>query len=386
MEQTHVVKHKNIDVASVSIIGGYVVDIGKIYEAEHMPFLVKEDAHENIRLINNWVANRGIPFSREDYELIMEKCGVENSRELSLLGMALNLTDHYWIQDRGDDRTWHDVNYFDNNFSEGIGKIIPELSERYMNFFHPDFSSNGRLKKMWMIEDGQRILYKAGSGDIRQEPYNEKIATEICRELGIECVEYQVVEHEGDVYSKCPCMVDGNSEFIDAFKVLLHGEKKADKYENYIHICESHGLANARECLEKMLVLDYVIRNTDRNEGNYGIIRNSQTLQWERMARLFDNGNSLWYNVNINNNIGKDIRSTCKSFLGENEQNIQLLSGNYHFDAGKLVKYGEVIAHILLHTGMDKERAEKIGSSFMGRVDALDQTINHHRDTVKIAR
>ena len=379
MKETHILKHKNIDVAKICLIGGFITNIIKIDEKEHLPFLMEENMDKNIVLINNWLGSRGIPFSREDYELIMEKYKVENSRELVLLGMGLNLTDHYWIKDIKDERKWENVNFFDNDFSLGIGELIPELQEKYQELMNPDFSSNGRLKKMWIIENGKRILYKSGSGDIRQEPYNENIASELCKKLGISNVEYKVGEYNNDIFSKCECMINKNTEFINSFIVYLHGKKTGDRYEDYINICINKGIKNTREELEKMLVLDYLIRNTDRNPGNYGIVRNPETLEWESLNKLFDNGNSLWYNVSVINNIGIEKRSNCRSFLGENEKNIKLVK-NYNFDKKLLNNFNEVIEYILKHTGMEKERLKNIGKSFMKRVNELEIILNKNNN------
>jgi len=48
-----------------------------------------------------------------------------------------------------------------------------------------------------------------------------------------------------------------------------------------------------------MLVLDYLIANEDRHWGNFGAVRNAETLDWIGLAPVFDCGNSLWYNKKI---------------------------------------------------------------------------------------
>ena len=44
-----------------------------------------------------------------------------------------------------------------------------------------------------------------------------------------------------------------------------------------------------------MLQFDYLINNTDRHFGNFGFIRNVNTLEFQGVAPIFDNGNSLWF-------------------------------------------------------------------------------------------
>jgi len=42
---------------------------------------------------------------------------------------------------------------------------------------------------------------------------------------------------------------------------------------------------------------DRIINNIDRHYGNFGFIRNADTLEFQGFEPIFDNGNSLWYNV-----------------------------------------------------------------------------------------
>jgi hypothetical protein len=377
MKPTHYLNHKNIKVASFAIDDGEVCELGKIYEKERLPYLYEESDQKNIRLINSWIANRGIPFSREDYDQIMERYSVRSAKELTILGMGLNLTDHYWISGVDNEKKWEDVNYHDNDFSGRIGELMPELEEKYENFMNPDFSSNGHLKKIWIIDNNKRFLIKAGSGDLKQEPYNERIASVIAEKLGIGHVDYQLSNHEGEIFSKCPCMIDKNLEFVNSFIVFLHGNRNVDKYTNYVSICEKMGINNAREEVDKMIVLDYLVRNTDRNSGNYGILRNADTLEWVKIAPVFDNGNSLWYNSQVINNIGMGAKSECRSFAGKNEKNIELIGDVSCFDKNKLKGMdGEIKKIFKLNKSMEPERIDKIAECFNKRVNDLDMLLN----------
>jgi hypothetical protein len=375
---THYLNHKNIKVASFSIEDGEVYEIGKIYEKERLPYLYEESAQKNIKLINSWVSNRGIPFSREDYDQIMERYNVRSAKELTILGMGLNLTDHYWIASVDNEKKWEDINYHDNDFSQRIGELMPELEEKYENFMNPDFSSNGHLKKIWIIDNNKRFLIKAGSGDLKQEPYNEHIASVIADKLGIDRVDYQLKKHEGEIFSKCPCMINKDLEFVNSFIVFLHGDRNTDKYTNYVNICEKMGINDARKEIDKMIVIDYLIRNTDRNSGNYGILRNPDTLEWVKIAPVFDNGNSLWYNSQVINNIGMGTKSECRSFAGENEKNIELIGDSSWFDKNKLKGMDEEIKKIFkLNKSMENERINKISECFIKRVNDLDVLLNN---------
>jgi hypothetical protein len=370
-------KHKNINVANVVIKNGDIIDIINISEPEHLPYKYVDDKQKNIFLLNSWIEHRGIPLSREDYQTIIDEYNVSSSKELTVLSYGLNLTDHYWICEKDNEKKWEDVNFLDNGFSARIGEILPELSEKYQSFINPDLSSNGRLKKYWIINNGTRELYKAGSGDLRQEPYNECIASQLSDCLNIDHVDYKIIEHDNEIFSKCPCMIDKDLEFVNAFSVFLKGEKTGSKYNDYLNACGMMGIKNSREEIDKMIILDFLIRNTDRHVGNFGILRNSQTLKWEKIAPLFDNGNSLWYNAQGVQFINADSKCDSRSFTGDNKDNVALVGDTGWFDKNKLNNFGQIIGNVFkLNKNMENKRIDKIINEFGRNIATLDKILN----------
>jgi hypothetical protein len=380
-----ILKHKNINVADIIINNGDITDVTSIYEPEHLPYKYVDDKAKNISLLNSWVEHRGVPFSREDYDAIMNEFNVSSSKELTVLSYGLNLTDHYWLCEKNSEKKWEDVNFFDNIFSERIGKIMPELGEKYQNFINPDLSSNGRLKKFWIINNGKRELCKAGSGDLKQEPFNEYIASQIAERLNINHVNYELKKHNNEIYSKCACMIDKNLEFVNAFSVYLEGEKTGDKYNDYLNACAKMGISGAREEVDKMIILDYLIRNTDRHVGNFGVLRNSETLKWVKIAPVFDNGNSLWHNAQGVRFINADSKSECRSFTGENERNVLLAGDVGWYDKNKLNDTEKIITGAFkLNKNIENERIDKIIGEFKKRANNLDIVLERNMENVKL--
>ena len=52
-----------------------------------------------------------------------------------------------------------------------------------------------------------------------------------------------------------------------------------------------------RGFLEYQILTDFVLTNTDRHLNNFGILRDSQTLKFVRMAPIFDSGNSMFWDA-----------------------------------------------------------------------------------------
>ncbi|MEG0823474.1 MAG: hypothetical protein RR929_01490 [Erysipelotrichaceae bacterium] len=59
-----------------------------------------------------------------------------------------------------------------------------------------------------------------------------------------------------------------------------------------------------------MLVIDYIMLNEDRHLRNFGVIRNVETLDWIKVAPIYDTGQSLqsqtdYFEMNFNSGNGK---------------------------------------------------------------------------------
>lgn len=68
-----------------------------------------------------------------------------------------------------------------------------------------------------------------------------------------------------------------------------------------------------------MFVVDYLTMNVDRHLKNFGIIRNVETLKWERVIPIFDTGQSmccddLIQNMDFTHGYGKFFTNTSKDY------------------------------------------------------------------------
>jgi hypothetical protein len=54
--------------------------------------------------LNSWIEHRGIPFNREDFDTVMEEFNIGSSKELTVLSYGLNLTDHYWLCEKNNEK------------------------------------------------------------------------------------------------------------------------------------------------------------------------------------------------------------------------------------------------------------------------------------------
>jgi len=159
----------------------------------------------------------------------------------------------------------------------------------------PNNTTDGMLKKAWIIEDGIRYLLKSGYKNDILQPFNEVLASEICQRLGFKHVEYAIDIYKNTVVSKSPCFINKDTEFITANQIKnnMIRHNTIEDYDDYIKVLEKHNIPDAREKLENMFILDFLIMNEDRHLNNFGIIRDVNTLEWLNVAPIFDIGQSL---------------------------------------------------------------------------------------------
>jgi hypothetical protein len=378
----YLLKHKDIDVALLGINeNGNVVTLREVYQADHLPLsCVMEDGKVNTGRLTQWWDERGIPATREQFREVMNEIGATGKNRLLLECNGLSLTDHYWIARENDSKKWKDVNFYANDFDLGLGGLFfnRKKKDKIYDRNTPDISSDGNLRKRWDLEsDGRRVLVKAGKSPYMQEPVNEAIATLLCERLSIPHIPYSLAWEDGEPVSRCQNMTDANTEFVEAIRVYYTREPSYFENNKYRHYCDCGrrlGVQNNVEMLDRMMVLDYLILNHDRHFKNFGILRNSQTLDDIRAAPVFDSGSSLYHEdgaAAITLPEKARMRTECFDSL---DRQLVLINDWTWFDARKLEGFPKECYELLLSVAsVEKERAGKISSVLEKRIQTLQQ-------------
>ena len=281
--------------------------IYEVYNIDYAPYILKSyyikgeinDTPFRTNL-SKWFKGRGIPSWRDKLDLLLHRLNIISPDELLDKAFGLSLSDQYFLKPVNSNITYDDVNFFDNDFdfaefmeaslSKNSKKIVSEESLKT-----PNNTTDGMLRKAWIIENNIRYLLKGGYKSEILQPFNEVLASEICKRLGFNHVEYTLDTYKDMVVSKCPCFITKDTELITCYQIrndMIRHNNQED-YEDYIKILENNGINNPREKLENMFILDLLIMNEDRHLNNFGIIRDVNTLKWIDVAPIFDNGQSL---------------------------------------------------------------------------------------------
>lgn len=281
--------------------------IFKVYNIDYAPYILngfysKNDINDaRFRtMLSEWYQGRGIPSWRDRLDILLHRLNINAPNELLDKAFGLSLSDQYWLKPYDSKITYNDVNFFDNDFdyaefmeaslSKNSNNIVKEESLKT-----PNNTTDGMLKKVWIIDNKVRYLLKGGYKNETLQPFNEVLASEICKRLGFNHVDYTLDIYKDVVVSKCPCFINKDTEFITCNQIRKNMKRHNTKkdYEEYIKVLEENGIENAREELENMYILDFLIMNEDRHLNNFGIIRDVNTLKWVSVAPIFDNGQSL---------------------------------------------------------------------------------------------
>lgn len=271
------------------------------------PGLVGPSGNITLKNLIRWWAHRSIPASRAQIERLKSALRIETTVELLEKSLALSLSDRYWVREQGQQLAWSEVNFFDNDFTGELGiytlepsssPVVAQLGER--GLLNPNSSVGGNLPKKWVIENGVRYLVKNGSQNYDQDIYNEVVATSLHRRLLCEeeYVSYELVHIGNGIYCRCPELLADNEELVTIDDLLRRHVDDHD-FGSCLSVRKAlleTGLPSEQidEGLSKLFTCDYILANSDRHTNNFGVIRDVSTLEYKRLAPVFDTGFSLW--------------------------------------------------------------------------------------------
>ena len=376
--------HKNIPVASLEFdeVTGVFTKIYEVINSAHLPVGVPVvNGIADRRELHAWWMARAIPASRLGLKEALEKMNVSDTAEMLGKSFGLNLSDQYWVLPDELNLNWDSVNFFDNEFSEDIGNILIGLQNdsEDINYMSPDVASDGWLKKKWRIVDGERVLFKGGSGSYLQEPYNEVLATAIMKRLGISCAEYSLTLIGDKPYSACKDFITSETELITAHNIIKSVKKPNNKsvYEHYIDCCKEFGIDDIRSSIDRMLTLDYIIVNEDRHLNNFGLIRNAETLEYISAAPIYDNGTSIWFNTATKYIKAGAREIASKPFKTNHSDQIKLVTDFSWLEIEKLKGIDEEFAEFLKTAEhMDTVRKDTLCRMLNSRIEMLQNAMN----------
>ena len=280
---------------------GRACSSGEVLDHDRLPleFTTHGKSALYAKRIDEWWRSRAIPSTRDGIRRVLESLGAASTDELLDRTYGLSLSDQYWVRREDDPVEWKDVNFFDNPFDEALGEILltSYSSSHDISLNAPDVSTGGDLPKRWTIDKntGRRLLVK--SGRTGQEPMNEVIASKLCVRLGVPAVPYSPARSGNRLVCTCEDMLTSHEELVSSWQVLqsVKTTNGLNSHDQWIHAAVGFGVGEReiRDATDDWLVVDYLMRNTDRHYNNFGLIRDVESFAI-RPAPIYDSGASLW--------------------------------------------------------------------------------------------
>lgn len=370
-----------------------VTGIDELLEIQYAPLECFLHGELTTMTITEWFRGRGIPSWRDGLDDFLDNIGIKNKDVLLNKAFGLSLSDQYWMNPTHMIMEWADINFFENDFnSNDYEMAIFEnkfIDNKQIDFYSPNNTSDGMLKKTWIVgDDGKRYMLKGSYRERGMEPFNEVLASMICVVIGLDHVEYSLEEIQGKVLSKCECFINSNTELLSAYSILHYNEvvmtpMNNNIFKSYMDILKSKGLKNVESNLAKMFILDYLIANADRHLGNFGVIRNVETLKWEKFAPNFDSGQALFsqnkvYEMNFSNVTGSFFSEKNVDFETILERVIKYVDFPVNFSAlyALAENWKDTLISYQHLSGISFERIEVIVEGFKERISKLKHKLD----------
>ncbi|MDO4284693.1 MAG: hypothetical protein Q4C60_05080 [Eubacteriales bacterium] len=363
-------KHKDISAAIMEIN----TDTGRVQGVtplvpEHMPFA---GYGADLKKIAVWWDHRAIPQKRSDLADLLKEAGCGSPEEFMMKNLSLSLSDCYWICPEELPLSWKDVNLY-----SGAGNTVVFSGKKGSYSTNPDSTLGGNLEKRWVNQNGEWFLYKSGETIDEQQSVNEAFASYLHRKQGKEnYVAYTLSFQEEGRCAACICrdFTSVDMEFIPAYEMVESGKKANDMsmYEFYIARCTAAGAAESsvRNDMEYQTLSDYLITNTDRHLGNFGILRNPDTLEVISCAPIFDSGNSMFYNAVYEQSYEELAATRVTSFVSDEAKMLSYVRIPDLIDLSCVPDVNETM-EFYVENGISENKARLIAGNYGKKIEML---------------
>ena len=285
------IMHGNRKVASIHKNGTC-----KIYSKKWMPYnLYLEQAIEDdidIRLQNldnfyHWCASRVLTMDRAYAKEILNSIGASQSStdkdraQIALSYHCLSLMDLYWTKESYERQDFAALNLFENHLSSAFVDVSlrgRQMTIENSHLIADDLATQGCYPKAWIRREDGFYLMKDGGIELVEQ---ELLASKICG-----CFRLNQVKYEEEYY-------DG--EKVSVSKLITSFEHSIVPMEYFGIYCMNHEIDQMQYLLKldaysyyMMNIVDYLVGNTDRHWGNWGLLIDNRTNKPIRLYDLMD--------------------------------------------------------------------------------------------------
>lgn len=331
------------------------------------PFLGNADT----RRMKHWWEGRAVPASRKMMQEVLKQAGCANTKMYLAKNLALSMTDSYWIRPLDLDLKYEDVKLSNmNSFSDN------KVPYHNATSYDSNAALGGQMEKYWDIKTKFPTLVKESYKYFGQQAMNEAFATYLhdLQETAIPYVSYLVGHTEDNgLYCRCDAFTSDSVELVSAYEVIEGSKQQNDKsvYDNYIRICAELGIEEqqTRNFMDYQTLTDFIISNTDEHLGNFGILRDSNTMRYLGPAPIYDSGDSMFFKDSLFSQTRLSLlQQSITSFYDSEEKMIRNIKNRHVVNMDLLPTIEETIA-LYTSYGFPEERAITIANNYALKID-----------------
>lgn len=249
--------------------------------------IYKDTRINNVINFYSWCASRLIPRDRTYAKEILNSIGASQSvtdRERAQIALSyhcLSLLDVFWVKEENETVRFEDIDLYTHSLSNALVDIAlrgHQMAVTNAHLLANDLSTGGCYPKAWVRKEEGFYLYKAGGQDAVER---EVLASKICR-----CFDCHQVLYEQGMFENEPLSIS---------KIMTSQRYSLVTYAAYDVYCTNHDWNTLDKILEldahgyyMMNILDYLVGNTDRHWGNWGLLVDNETNRPIRLHDLMD--------------------------------------------------------------------------------------------------
>lgn len=252
--------------------------------------------------LGSFLAARKAPSNRSHIQQVLAACGADTFSGYLDVVHALSVNDTFWVRRKHEPVVWKDANLYTNELNEALSRIAFEggLVGQSLDLSSPtaEASLGGSFAKCVIRRHGTLSILKApmtpdggeaAGAPCAWHPWSEVMASQVAAALGIDCVEYTLVQRRSRKTGKtvpattCPLFTSAKEGFVPARLWLGMGDA------DYATLLDAYKGIGSEQEFRQMVVLDALTMNPDRHMGNHGVLFDTDSLEPIRMAPVFDN-------------------------------------------------------------------------------------------------
>lgn len=381
-EVPYFLMHKDVRVASIVIepVTGCIVSVPEVFEPDLLPVGAQGPA----AMLKAWWQRRAVPVTQGDIQTTLTHIGFLTPQSYLVRNLGLGMTDCYWIKPVNAELGWKDVSLFRNEFEDVVATthftgLGANIDFKNFDIRFPGASARGDVPKAWIcVDHTRRFLVKGSERGNTQQIFNEVVAAYMHRrQARADYVDYQfyTIEtgHGKQLGASCESFTNESLEFVPARDLLLQNRRSNEgDYWHFLDMCAAGGLDRDEVIafMDYMILTDFVITNTDRSFENFGVLRDAETLQFVKMAPIFDSGNSMFHALDMTRGTLELKNIPVRSFAANEAGMVRLVRDPEAVDLDKLLENDE-LTQVLLSSNRTPEEVKLIVTIYNKKKDLL---------------